>query len=241
VKYLGNLNFDWFETLLTFSGTTLPLIRKDVRAIKDDCISKNNGLTPEEISHAVSKELIGKCTIKAAGAGGITSLPATIPGIGTIGTIILGATADITYIIKLHLELCYSIAAAYDVIMEEEELRAVSLAILGFTGSSQALKGVSAGALRKSVDEIAQAYLKKGLGKSSAEVAERMLPRLLKKTYKFLPFLGIPIGASINAVSTFMVGQRAVRYFGKWHESPEDEEIIECRVVDMHRYNCDET
>ncbi len=240
MKYLGNISFNWFETLLTFSGTTVPLIRKDVKSIKEDYILKNGGMTSEEISSAVCKELIGKCTIKAAGAGGITSVPATIPGIGTIGTIILGATADMTYLIKLHLELCYAISAAYDVNMEEEELKAVTLAILGFTGSSQALKGISAGALKKSVDEIAQAYITKGLGKSSAEVAERMMPRLLRKTYKFIPFLSIPIGASINAVATITVGKRAKKYFSEWHENPENEELIECEVVEMNQYNSDE-
>ncbi|MBC8412309.1 hypothetical protein H8E50_01395 [bacterium] len=233
MKYLESKNFDWFETLLTISGTTLPLIRNDVGHIRADYSRKYQDKTYEEISYAVSKELIGKCAIKAAGAGGITSLPATIPGIGIIGTILLGATADMAYIVKLHLGLCYSIAAAYDVAMDDEELKAVSLALLGFTGSTQALKGMSAGVLKKSVDHIAESYLVHGAGKAAAGVTEKLLPRLLRKSYKFIPFLGVPIGASINAVSTIMVGKRARKYFSNWDENSEVEPITEPQIIDV--------
>jgi hypothetical protein len=222
MKLFEGKKFDWFETLLNISGTTIPLIRDDVSTIKEDYKSKNTDKPPEYIPYAVSKELISKTAIKAGGAGGITSLPATIPGIGTIGTIILGATADLAYLIKLHIELCYGVSAAYDVEMEEEELKAVTLAILGFTGTTQALKGISDGVLKKSVDNIAEGYLKKGVGKASFEVAEKMIPRLMGKSYKLIPLLGIPIGASINAVSTMIVGKRARTYFSEWNEKTEE-------------------
>ncbi len=238
MKYLGDKKFDWFESLLNFSGTTLPLIRKDVRSIKEDHRSKNKGKDEKYIAGAVSKELISKCTIKAGSAGGLTSVPATIPGIGTIGTIILGATADLTYLIKLHIELCYGIAAAYEVQLTEDELRAVTLAILGFTGSSQALKGLTAGMIKRSVDDTAGVYLKKGLAKSSAEVAEKLLPRLLGRGYKVLPFLGIPIGISINAISTMLVGKRARQYFSSWDETSRGKLVIDCHLTEEGNFEC---
>jgi len=216
MKYLGKKNFDWFETLMTFSGTTLPLIKSDVMKIKEDYMMRHPGMPKRYICYAVSKELIAKSAIKAGMAGGITSAPAVIPGLGTIGTILVGATADLAYLIKLHIELCYAISVAYDVRMDEKELKAVTLAILGFSGTTQAIKGITAGIFKKSVDEMAERYLKKGISKASVEVAERLIPRLIGKVWRFIPLLGIPIGASINALSTVTVGKQARKYFSAW-------------------------
>lgn len=207
--------FDWLETLMNVSGTTIPLIRKDIKSIKDDYIKKNSDAVPESVSNHVSRELITKTMIKAGSFGGLTSMPASIPGIGTIGTILLGASADLIYLIKIHIELCYAISAAYDIDMDHDELKAVTLAILGFTASTQALKGISAGVLKNSIDNMAEIYLKKGVRESSVDVGEKIAPRLLKRGYKIIPFLGIPIGASINVASTYMVGMRAKQYFSE--------------------------
>ncbi len=216
MKNLGKKAYDWLETLMTFTGTTIPLIRDDIMSIKEDYKLKNSDKSREYISYLVSKDLIAKSAIKAGSAGGLTSAPATIPGIGTIGTIILGATADLVYLIKIQIELCYAISATYDIEMDVEELKAVTLAILGFSGTTQALKGITSGVLKHSVDEISEVYLRKGISRASMEVAERLIPRLVGKVYRFIPFLGIPIGASINAVSTLMVGKQARKYFSMW-------------------------
>jgi len=228
MRTLNKNNFDWFEMLVNFSGTTLPLIRNDVGSIEKDYWLKNKVASQKLITRAVTRELINKCTIRAARSGGLTSVPATIPGLGTLGTVLVGATADLAYVIKLHIELCYAISVAYHVEMEEEELKAVTLAILGFSGTTQALKGLSAGVLKRSVDEIAEGYLRKGMGKASAEVAERLVPRLLGKAYKLIPLLGIPLGASINAFSTMMVGNRAKRYFSTWDHPIRKSVATEC-------------
>ena len=215
MKITEKKNIDWLETLMNLSGTTLPLIKSDIKKIKADYSKKNSNAAPEHIAEHVSKEIITKTIVKAGTVGGLTSVPASIPGIGTIGTILLGASTDLVYLIKVHIELCYAISSAYDVEMDDDELKSATLAILGFTGSTQALKGISAGMLKRSIDDMAEVYLKKGVRKSSVEVAEKVLPRLLGKSYKIIPFLGIPIGATINAFSTYMVGRRAREYFSQ--------------------------
>ncbi len=228
MRTLNKKNFDWFEMLMNFSGTTFPLIRNDVSSIEQDYRQKNKKASLESIAHAVTREFISKSAIRAARAGGLTSIPATIPGLGTLGTVLIGATVDLAYVIKLQVELCYAISVAYHVEMEEEELKAVTLAILGFSGTTQALKGLTAGILKNSVDKIAEGYLTKGISKASAEVAERMIPRLLGRAYKLIPLLGIPLGASINAFSTMMVGKRAKRYFRTWEHPIKKSVTTEC-------------
>jgi len=169
---------------MNISGTTLPLIKSDITKIKAHYKEKNRDASSEIIAEHVSKEIITKTIIKAGSVGGLTSMPASIPGIGTIGTILLGASTDLIYLIKVHIELCYTISAAYEVEMDDDELKSVTLAILGFTGSTQALKGISAGMLKKSIDDMAEVYIKKGVRKSSVEVAEKVVPRLLGRSYK---------------------------------------------------------
>ncbi len=208
---------------MTVSGTTIPLIKNDVFRIKEDYKGKHRDIPEWEIAEAVSDELISKTAIRAGTSGGITSLPATLPGVGILGTILLGSTADLIYVVKLQIELCYAISFAYDVEMEEEELKAVTLAILGFSGTTMAVKGVGEAVLKKGVDDLAKSYMKRGLERSSAEVAEKLIPRMLGRTYKFIPLLSIPIAASINVSSTWMVGKKAKRYFTSWHEQVESE------------------
>jgi hypothetical protein len=52
-------------------------------------------------------------------------------------------------------------------------------------------------------------------------VAERLIPRLLRGTYRIIPFLGIPLSASINIASTLTVGNQARKYFSIWSDSEE--------------------
>ena len=213
-------DFGWFEKLLTVSGTYLPDIKKNVQVLMEQYDLKCNGERPKKyITYKVSSKLIKQAAFKTAGIGGLTSVPAVLPLVGTAGTILVGSAIDLYYLLSIQVELCYAVSAVYEVAMDEEELKAVTLAILGFSGSAEALKVMAAGAMRRAINEMAQGYLRTGLTKATTEVAERLVPRLLRGSFKFLPFLGIPLSASINIASTLMVGNQARRYFAVWADS----------------------
>lgn len=215
-------NYGWFDSLLTISGTHLPTIRKEVLDLLNEYDLEHNGTKPKKYRcYAVSSKLIRNASFRAAGIGGLTCMPAALPVVGTLGTVLIGSVIDLYYVMRTQIELCYSISVVYEAPVNEDELKAITLALLGFSGSAEAVKAMTSGVLRRTIDEIAEGYLQSGLSKASAEVIERMIPQFLKRTYKIIPFLGIPIGASISAVSTMTVGSRARKYFSIGADSGE--------------------
>lgn len=208
---------DWLTRVLGLCGETLPCIREEVGKMmqteydlmEGDKTGKETGL----VSRRICSRLIKQTAMKAGAMGGITAVPAILPLIGTVGTAIAGTTADFAYLIRKQVRLCYGISVVYDSDIDEEELKAVTLALIGFSGTGQLGKEIANRTLRNIVDATATRFLKKGIAGSAPEVAARITPRLLGRSYRLIPFLGIPLSASINMASTMIVGNHARRYF----------------------------
>jgi uncharacterized protein (DUF697 family) len=211
--------YEWFDRILTLSGTYLPQIKSDVNDLMEEFDLKMGGDKPQKyISYAVSSKLMKRAAFKAAGIGGLTTLPMTIPIIGAIGTVLAGSVIDLALVLRIQIELCFAISAAYGVDLDEDELKAITLALLGFSGSSQAFKATAAGLIRGTVDELAQNYINRGVEVATVEFAERLIPRMLKKYYRYIPYIGVPLGAAFNLASTMTVGNHARKYFSVWDE-----------------------
>jgi hypothetical protein len=209
--------FNWFDKILTVSGTYLPSVRQEVDEMIKEYDLEHGGTKPRKyISYAIGSKLIKNAALKAGAIGGLTSVPATLPVVGTIGTVLIGGAVDLALVLRMQIELCYALSVAYDVHMDDEELKAAALALVGFSGSAAAAKAVTAGVLRKAVDELAEGYIKTGLARATAEIAEKLVPRLLSKWYRFIPLLGIPLGVSVNMATTMMIGNQARKYFSTW-------------------------
>ncbi len=221
-KLLGNpgnsLNTgDWLAKALGLCGQTLPAIREEIgemmrlehALLENDEIGRETGF----VSRRVCSKLIRRTAMKAGAVGGITAAPAVLPVVGTVGTAIVGTAADFAYLIRKQVRLCYGISAVYDSDMDDEELKAVTLAIIGFSGTGQLGKEIAARTFKSVVDASATRFLKKGLVESAPEVAARITPKLLGRSYRLIPFLSIPLSASINMTSTMIIGNHARKYF----------------------------
>lgn len=208
---------DWLAKVLGIYGDALP----EIRAMVGKMMETNDPIRGEtrtadhmrRLSRRVSGSLIRQAAIKTGTVGGITAAPVALPGLGAFATAVVGISADFTYLIRKQVWLCYGISAAYDIRMEEEELKAVILALLGFSGSGQLSKEIAARAVKEMVNATASRFLKKGIVWSASEVAAILTPRMVGKSYKFIPFLGIPLSASVNIASTITVGNHARKYF----------------------------
>lgn len=199
--------------ILGLSGNALPAIREEVGEMIRG-LRLEQGVGPKrDLSQKVCSRLIARSAMRVGAVGGITATPAALPGLGTIGTAIAAMTADFAYLIRKQIELCYAISAVYDADIHEEELMAITLALLGFSGTGQMVKEIAAGTLRNIVDVAKASYLKKGISEAAAEVAAKITPRFMGRAYKLIPLLGIPLSASINIASTMMVGNQARKYF----------------------------
>jgi len=220
-KMKATRTYDWLDKAMTLSGMNLSGIRKEVAGLMRETDLKLCGGKPRRyVSYAVSSRLIKNAGLKAAGVGGFTSIPGSIPGIGALGTALFGVAVDFFLLMRIHVELCYAVSAAYEVEMDEDELKAITLAILGFSASAEAVKAVTSGMIRHTVDELAERYITAGLPRAVSEVSERLAPKLLGRSYRFLPFISIPLAASINLVSTMTVGNHARKYFSVWADDP---------------------
>ncbi len=196
------------------SGTYLPKIKNEVRVMLAEYDLKCGYEQPKRFrAYRGSGKLIKQAAFKSAGIGGLTGIPANLPFLGTIGTVLLGSAVDFYYLMRIQVELCYSISVAYEVEMDEEELKAVTLALIGFSGSAEAFKAITSGVMRRMIDELAEGYLRSGIAKASSDVAVRLIPRLMQSNFKYIPLLGIPLSASVNVASTLTVGNQARRYF----------------------------
>lgn len=221
----------WLSKLLMLTGKSLPTIQSEVREMKREYDLAHGGRPRRYVSYGVSSKLMSRASIKTAAFGGLVSVPATIPGVGLVGTLLAGITADLVYLVRTQIELCYAISIAYDVQMDEEELKAVALALLGFSGSAEAAKGIAVRTLRGVVDEMSAAYIRKGIPDSAVDVSAKLIPRFAGKAYRIIPFLSIPIAASLNIASTMMVGNQARKYFSTWDDSPDELGKTGCQSV----------
>jgi uncharacterized protein (DUF697 family) len=203
----------WLARGLGLSADNLPFIRNEVMELMEEYSFRHPNRPKRDIPHSVSRRLIRRATLTSGGLGGATAAPAALPGVGTLIALVPGALADLVYLTKIQLELCYGIATAYEVDLDDEELKATSLAILGFSGSAFVGKRVAAFTLRNIIERTSANYLRKGIADSILEVAERMGARVLGKTFQLIPFLCIPLNAAIDAGLTIAVGNLAQKYF----------------------------
>lgn len=210
---------DWLIKILGLSRKALPSIRQEVREMIRDYHLEHGDRPERDLSYHLSSRLIKRSALRVGVVGSITATPATLPFIGTIWMVIIGTTADFAYLIRKQIELCYAISAVYAAGIDEEELKAISLSLLGFSGTGQMGKEIAASSLRNIVDATTARYLKKGVADAAAEVAAKITPRFLGRAYKLIPFISIPLSASINIASTMMIGNQARKYFSTWQES----------------------
>ncbi|MEE9503553.1 MAG: hypothetical protein V3V90_00345 [Thermodesulfobacteriota bacterium] len=210
----------WLADLLILTGTALPAIRKSVREMVENLSIQDNGESGRRISYRVSSKLIKKTALKSGAYGGLYASPGTLPVVGTLGTLVISLTADLVHLLRTQIELCYGIAAAYDVDMDEEELQAVTLALIGFSGTAEAFKGISATVIKESIDKAAMGHLQTGIGKAATAFSRKLGLQTTSKMTRLIPFLGIPFCASINIASTLIVGKQALKYFSAWSGNP---------------------
>lgn len=220
----------WLADLLVLAGTSLPAVRKSIREMVEEYEMSGSGESSQNISYKVSSKLIKRSAIKSGAFGGLSASPGALPGIGTLGTLVISLGADLLHLLRTQIELCYGIAAAYDVNIGEEELQAVTLALIGFSGTTEALKGISAAVIRETIDKATIGHLQMGIGKAAAALARKMGLQTTSKMTRLIPFLGIPFCASVNIASTMMVGKQAMKYFsslsGDLAQLPESSEVV---------------
>ncbi|MBF0171286.1 MAG: hypothetical protein HQK87_09420 [Nitrospinae bacterium] len=177
------------------------------------------GKSKQESAHEISKILMTRTIVKVGSIGAITSSSSSVPGLGSIAAMLFTSVIDFALVLREQIELCYKVSCAYDIDLTGDELKAITLAIIGFSFTAEAATHISEIALTKVINKMAANYMNRGLEKSAEGVAREILPRLGGRISKYLPFISIPISISINVVSTLTVGKQAIKYFSAWNDN----------------------
>jgi uncharacterized protein (DUF697 family) len=145
--------------------------------------------TPGELA----EQLIRQRCLQAGAVGAVTSGTATIPGLGTVATLVFGVAADLRATYRLQCELVLEIAALYDHPISLDDKRYVVALVTGMSaGANQVVRKVG------------------------VELAERATERLAERAVvKAIPVLGVAASAGMNIVATYLVGRRAQAYFSQ--------------------------
>ncbi|MBF0528234.1 MAG: hypothetical protein HQK55_02970 [Deltaproteobacteria bacterium] len=172
-----------------------------------------------EIADLVANRLIRLSALRVGAVGGLTSIPADLPGLGTIATSVIGTTADLIYLARTQVYLCYAMSAVYETKMDDAELKIAILRLMGLSGSGELVKGIVAKAAKAALNSTTAKLVEKGLAEATERVSSRLSPRLLGGALKALPvinlipLINVPISASINVTAVMMVGRLARDYF----------------------------
>lgn len=146
---------------------------------------------PDADTPAIVQTLIKQKTQKTAAIGAVTSGTGLIPGVGTATALIFGTAADIGATFKLQAELVLEIAHAHRYPLSEQEKQRVVLLVTGLSAGASSLA-------------------RKAGQRASVKITEQFAEKSLLKA---LPFIGIIASAGTNALSTYIIGQRADAYF----------------------------
>jgi uncharacterized protein (DUF697 family) len=179
-------------------GITQEIVQRALRAVdganEADAQARVEELRvnhPEMPRKRLATMLVQKKCIQAGTLGAATSGAAIIPGWGTLEAVTVGAVADLSLTIKLQVELVLELAALYDYTFAPQEKHHALLLVAGIGAGTERL-------------------LVRGGIEAAEQFAERFVGRALVKA---VPVLGVGLSASLNALITYLVGQRAQAYF----------------------------
>ena len=146
---------------------------------------------PEDTDDELVERIIKAKAQQTAAVGAASSGALMIPVVGMLSAMTLGVAADITATFKLQAEMVLEIAAAYEFALDELDEQTVIFIVTGVsTGSNVVLNRVG--------EQL------------SVKIGERTAEKWLAAA---LPFVGVALSSSSNALATYVIGQRARAYF----------------------------
>jgi uncharacterized protein (DUF697 family) len=156
---------------------------------------------------AISGQLIADYSTRSAIAGGLTSLPALLPGGGTVVAIVGGALVDMTFMLKHDVEmiLCLSYLHGFDIRDDKERWLAYVLAGIR-THNVQTRRNYLADLVDVQLDALPK-YTPREMFKLASTVIGRLALLSLSRSFvRALPLIGIAVSASTNKFMTTSVG-----------------------------------
>jgi len=202
----------------------------DVEGIKEEVGSED--LDDEAILDKVAERIIATYSTKSAVTGGLTALPALLPGGGTIVALVGGSMVDMTFMLKHEVEmtLCLTYLYGHDIREEKERWLAYVLAAVS-TYEAKSGRNYFADLADAQLEALGK-YTPRQLSKLAVTVIGRVaLVMASKSLVRALPLVGIVVGASANKVITPQVGWRCVQALDRVRGGPRlQESVVDARI-----------
>lgn len=162
-----------------------------------------------------SERIVSRFSNQSALAGALAGAPSMIPGWGLVG--VAGTTVvEMTYVLKLEVEMCLALAAHHGVDIRQTEGRQLAF-LLAAVGTSEAMSG------RDPLADLGATGLEAIWNYSPREVSKFVLhifgtvalvyasKSVGNGLLRAIPVVGVGVGAGVNKVLTTRVGRRAIQ------------------------------
>lgn len=194
------------ERIITDTGSLV--------ALSQDTLRRARNVHSDDESAALesaSSEVIRHFSRRTAVSGGLSALPALIPGVGTLAAVAGGALADMGMMLKFEVEMALVLSHLYGFDITQEEER--NLAFLMASVSTYDAK--SGGNVLSDVVQAEGIAIWKYTPRQVAKMLIIVLTKLAllqvgKGLVRAVPLVGIAVGSSMNKVLTQRVGERLV-------------------------------
>ena len=165
----------------------------------------------ETVRELTARELVRHYSNRTAIAGGVSGLPALIPGIGSIAVSIGGGLAELTFLLKWEVEMALALSHLYGFDIDDPRERQLGF-LMASVGTYDATgKNFFVDVLKVEGTAIWN-YAPRKVGKVVVQALAMLAAVYLwRGFFKAIPVLGIAIGTGMNKVLTQRVGNRVSR------------------------------
>ena len=181
-------------------------LRAHVAACEARVKVKSPDASKAERRELIAQELTRSYSNRAAIAGGVTAVPALIPGFGSLAAGIAGTFAELAYLLKTEVELCLSIAHVYEFDIEKPQERQLAFLLAAVSTYDASGRNFFVDVMRAegvAIWNYGSRVIARMLIKAMTALA---LAYLYRGLLRMVPVLGIVIGSSMNKVLTQRVG-----------------------------------
>lgn len=161
---------------------------------------------------AAAAEIVKSSANRSALAGGVTALPALVPGIGSIIAATGGALADMALVLKVEVEMALVLTHLHGFDITDEHERKLAFLLASISTWEAKSDGNALKDLARIENAAFWTYGPREASKLVALVFARLaLLAASKGLVRALPVVGIAVGTSVNRVLTNRVGERCTR------------------------------
>jgi len=167
--------------------------------------------SPEDVRAWVADKIIKRYAHLAGIVGGTTALAGVVPGLGTAISTTLGAGADATTCMKLQVDMCMCLVAAFGYDLSEADARHLAFLIAAGGALEKAGTGLGTKLATKAGVRLLREYLKGAALQAVKQMFKKVGIIFTRKALeKSLPFgIGVVIGTGANYGMTRFVGAQA--------------------------------